>query len=69
MPSVDQPVGGGVEVVEHLLLVLAHAGAVPGLALLVAAAEAGDGVAAAVLARTTAMTGLYAGDMAIEKPP
>jgi hypothetical protein len=35
-------VGGGVEVVEHVLLVLAAAGLVPGLALLVAAAEPGD---------------------------
>ena len=40
---VDQPVGGRLEVVEHLLLAVAHAGLVPGLALLGAAAEAGDG--------------------------
>ncbi len=30
----DEPVAGGVEVVEHLLLVLAHAARVPRLALL-----------------------------------
>ena len=48
--GVDQPVGGGDEVVEGLLLVLAHAGAVPGLALLGAAADVGDGVDAAVVA-------------------
>ena len=44
---VDEPVGAGDEVVEAVLLVLAHAGPVPGLALLGAAADPGDGVDAA----------------------
>ena len=48
----DEVVGGGVEVVEHVLLVLAPTGLVPVLAVLVAAAQAGDGVQAA-RARTT----------------
>ena len=39
----------GVEVVEHVLLVVAHAGPVPLLALLAAAAQAGDRVDAAGL--------------------
>ena len=43
-PSVDEPVGGGVEVVEHVLLVAAAAGVVPRLALLEPAAQPGDGV-------------------------
>ena len=46
-PCGHQPVGGGVEVVEHVLLVAAPAGLVPGLAVLVAAAEPGDRVHAA----------------------
>ena len=46
----DQPVGGGVEVVEHLLLVGQHPGPVPVLAVLAAAPDAGDGVDAARLA-------------------
>ena len=45
-----QPVGGGVEVVEDLLLVGQHAGPVPVLAVLAAAPDAGDGVHAARLA-------------------
>ena len=38
----DEVVGGGVEVVEHVLLVLAPPGLVPRLAFLVAAPQAGD---------------------------
>ena len=45
-----QPVGGGVEVVEALLLVGQHARPVPVLAVLAAAPDAGDGLDAARLA-------------------
>ena len=40
----DQPLRGGVEVVEDVLLGVAHAVAVPLLALLRATAQVGDGV-------------------------
>ena len=40
----DQPVGSGVEVVEHALLVGASAGMVPCLAVLVAATQPGDAI-------------------------
>ena len=43
-PFGDEVVGGGVEVVEHVLLVAAAAGVVPLLAVLEPAAQAGDGV-------------------------
>jgi hypothetical protein len=46
-PAFDEPVGAGVEVVEHVLLQRAPTGVVPGLALLVPAPQAGDGVDAA----------------------
>ena len=42
----DQPVGGGVEVVEHVLLVRPPAGLVPCLAVLETAAQPGDRVQA-----------------------
>ena len=45
-PGVDEVVGGGVEVVEDVLLVAARSGDVPRLAVLVAAAQSGDGVEA-----------------------
>ena len=45
----DEVVADGVEVVEHVLLVRAHARAVPLLALLAAAAQVGDDVHAARL--------------------
>ena len=48
--GVHQPVGRGDEVVEAPLLVLAHAGPVPGLALLGAAADVGHRVEPAVVA-------------------
>ena len=67
-PVRHEPVGGGVEVVEHLLLVLAHAGPVPVLAFLGAAADAGDGEQAARLATAIAM-GEYAGVAAMANPP
>jgi hypothetical protein len=41
--------GGAGEIIEHVLLVLAHAGAVPGLPVLAAAPQVGHGVHAAVL--------------------
>ena len=47
---VDEPVGGGVEVVEHVLLGVPPPGVVPGLALLEAAAQPGDGIQTAGLA-------------------
>ena len=49
-PSAHEPVGGRLEVGEHLRLVGAHAGLVPGLALLATAAQAGDRHLAAQLA-------------------
>src|SRR6185437_16929459 len=45
----DQLAAGRGEVVEHVLLALAHAGPVPLLTLLAAAAQAGNGVDAARL--------------------
>ena len=47
--SGDQVLGGGDEVVEDVLLVLEHAGLVPLLAVLRAAAQVGDAVDAALL--------------------
>src|SRR5207253_3271751 len=43
----DQRLGGGVEVVEYVLLAVEHTGPEPVLALLVAAAQSGDRVDAA----------------------
>src|SRR6185295_16990948 len=43
----DEPLGGGDEVVEDVLLALQHAGAVPVLAVLAAAAQVRQGIDAA----------------------
>ena len=67
-PVGDQPLGGGVEVVEDVLLVAAHAGAVPLLALLAAAAQVGDGVDAAGLDPRQDRRGV-AGVSGTPKPP
>ena len=60
--------GGGGEVVEHVLLVGPHAVPVPGLALLAAAAEVGDRVHAALL-DPGGRTALHAGVSETLKPP
>ena len=60
-PGSDEVVGGGVEVVEDVLLVLAAPGLVPGLALLVAAPQPGDGEEAARAPHHAAIVGDQAG--------
>ena len=43
----NQPFGAGVEVVKNILLIAKHAGLVPTLAVLAAAAQVGHGIDAA----------------------
>jgi len=49
VPFSDQPLGGGDEIIENVLFLLQHAGAVPVFPLLAAAAQIGQGVEAAGL--------------------
>ena len=65
----DQPLGRGDEVVEDVLLLAEHAGLVPVLAVLAAAAQVRDRVDAAALQEQRAASGQNAGVRLMLKPP
>ena len=67
-PLRDQPVAGGVEVVEHVLLVGAATGVVPGLAVLVAR-HADRRWRTRRRRAPRGGRGTHAGDSAIANPP
>ena len=65
----DELLGDGGDVVEDVLLLVAHAGAMPRLAVLAAAAEAGDGVDGRRVRARAKSEAWNAGVWATWKPP